>query len=320
MTEPLVLRPGVDCGAVLSASDRAGILAGARRIEAAGFDSLWVGDHIAFHFPILESLTLLGFAAAATERVELGTSVYLLPLRHPTTTAKVTASLDVLSGGRLTLGIGVGGEYPTEFRASGVPVEERGSRSDEAIGILRRLWTEEDVEHRGRHFDLGPVSISPRPLQAGGPPILVGGRRPAALRRAGRLGDGYLSHMCSAARYRQNLDAIRRHAREAGRREIPFRSAAFVFTLLDDVYERALDRAAGILERMYRVSFRDAARRYCLLGRPDDCLEQLQGFVDAGCRSFVLSPLGSHEEFVERAQAGLLGEIQGLKPRGGRNP
>jgi len=177
---------------VITAQERSAVLALARRAEAAGFDSLWTGDHVSFYIPILESLTLLSFVAAATERVKLGTAVYLLPLRHPTTTAKVAATLDVLSGGRLVLGVGVGGEFPPEFTACGVPVAERGSRANEAIGLLRRLWTESGVTHEGRHFQLGPVSIDPKPVQAGGPPILVGGRLPPALRRAGRLGDGYL--------------------------------------------------------------------------------------------------------------------------------
>ena len=110
----------------------------ARRIEDVGFDSIWVGDHVSFYIPILESLTTLAFVAGVTERVRLGTAVYLVPLRHPTTTAKVASTLDVLSNGRLTLGVGVGGEFPPEFEACGVPVNERGSRTNEGLQILRR--------------------------------------------------------------------------------------------------------------------------------------------------------------------------------------
>src|SRR5215813_12842496 len=174
MTDPLIPRPAIACGAVMTARERAGVQRLARSVEGAGFDSIWVGDHVSFYVPILESLTLLSFVAAVTDRVRLGTGVYLLPLRHPTTTAKVAATLDLLSGGRLVLGVGVGGEFPPEFRACGVPVAERGSRANEAIGLLRRLWTESGVTHEGRHFQIGPVSIDPKPVQAGGPPILVG--------------------------------------------------------------------------------------------------------------------------------------------------
>ena len=314
MSDPLILEGEVHCGAVMTAQDRAGVLRVARALEAAGFDSIWAGDHVSFSVPIFESLTLLSFVAAATERVRIGTCVYLLPLRHPTTTAKVTSTLDVLSGGRLTLGVGVGGEFPPEFEASGVPVGERGSRANEAIEILRKLWTEDGVSHAGRHFRFGPVNIDPKPLQAGGPPILVGGRKPPALRRAGRLADGYISHMCAAEMYRDNLAAIRRHAAAAGRSDVPFHTAAFVFTILDDDYDAALDRAAGLLQMIYNRPFRDAARKYCLLGRPADCLEQMQAFVDAGCRNFVLSPLMDTDEFLARAAA-MLPEIHALKPR-----
>lgn len=300
---------------MLAGGSREAALGFARAIEAAGFDSIWVGDHVSFHIPILESLTLLSFAAAATERVRLATGVYLLPLRHPTTTAKVTSTLDVLSGGRLTLGIGVGGEFPPEFEACGVPLDERGGRADEAIAIVRRLWTEDAVEHRGRHFSFGKVSLDPKPLQRGGPPILVGGRRGASFRRAGRLGDGYISHMCSAEQLATNLDVIRSHAASAGRRAASFEPASLLFTVFDASYEAALDRAAAMLQRIYNVPFREAAAKYCLLGRPEDCLEQMQRFVSAGCRHVVLSLLSDPTEAIEIARGGILPELHALSTR-----
>jgi len=287
---------------VIGGQDRAGVLALARRIEESGLDSAWVGDHVSFHVPIMESLTTLSFAAAATERVRLCTGVYLLPLRHPTTTAKVTSTLDVLSGGRLTLGVGVGGEFPPEFEACGVPVEERGPRTDESIEVLRRLWNEDGVAHAGPHFSFGEVSLAPKPLQPGGPPIIVGGRKGASFRRAGQLGDGYISHMCSADQYATNMESIRKHADSAGRRDVPFEPVAFLFTVLDDDYDKALDRAAGMLQMIYNRPFRDAAKKYCLLGRPEDCLEQMQAFARAGARHFVFSLLSSHDEFFESWQ------------------
>ena len=312
MSDPLRLGERYECGMVITAQERSAVLALARRAEAAGFDSLWTGDHVSFYIPILESLTLLSFVAAATERVKLGTAVYLLPLRHPTTTAKVAATLDVLSGGRLVLGVGVGGEFPPEFTACGVPVAERGSRANEAIGLLRRLWSESGVTHEGRHFQLGPVSIDPKPVQAGGPPILVGGRKAPALRRAGRLGDGYISHMCSAEMYGQNLDAIRRAAERAGRRDVRFQTSAFLFTRLGDDYDECLKTAAATLQMVYNRPFEDAARKYCLLGRTDDCLEQMRAFARAGCRQFILSPLMPPDEFLERAERDLLPYVRSI--------
>jgi probable F420-dependent oxidoreductase len=301
MSDPLLLDDGFRCGMVMTAQDRAGVLDLSRRAESAGFDSIWAGDHISFSVPIFESITLLSFVAAATTRVQLGTCVYLLPLRHPTITAKTAATLDVLSGGRLLLGVGVGGEFPPEFEASGVPVNERGSRANEAIGVLRKLWSGDGVSHEGRHFRFGPVTIEPKPLQAGGPPILVGGRKEPAFRRAGRLADGYISHMCSPEMYRDNLDTIRRYATEAGREQVHFQTATFIFTILDDDYDAALDRAAGMLQMIYNRPFRDAAKKYCLLGRTEDCLQQLQAFADSGSRHFVLSPLMDTDQFLDRA-------------------
>ena len=299
MFENLKLPQDIQCGMVLPAQNRADMLRLAPRMEAAGFDSIWVGDHVSFYIPLLESLTALTFVSAITERVRLGTSVYLLPLRHPTPVAKITSTLDLLSGGRLTLGVGVGGEFPPEFEACGVPLEERGPRIDEAIEVLRTLWTEDRAEHRGEHFSFGPVSLDPKPLQKGGPPILIGGRKGPTFRRAGQHGDGYISHMCSAQQYAENMREIDRQAARFGRKSVDFESSAFIFTFPDKSYEAALDRAAAMLEMIYNRPFRDAARKYCLLGRPEDFIEQMQGFVDAGARRFIFSVPEEPEAFID---------------------
>jgi probable F420-dependent oxidoreductase len=299
LSEPLLLPEHLSCGMVMAGQDAAGVSDLARRIEAAGFDSVWAGDHISFHIPILESLTMLSYIAAVTERIRLCTGIYLVPLRNPTTSAKVISTLDVLSGGRVTLGVGVGGEFPPEFEACGIPVAERGPRTDEGIEIFRRLWSEDKVEHRGEHFSFGPVSLDPKPVQTGGPAIIVGGRKGPTFRRAGQLGDGYISHMCSAEQYEQNMREIREHAQLAGRRDAPFETTAFLFTVLDDDYEKALDRAASLLQMIYNRPFRDAAKKYCLLGKPEDCLEQMQNFARAGSRHFVFSMLSDAGQFIE---------------------
>lgn len=316
MTDTLVLDSSLRCGIVLPGGSREQVLDLAPRIEAAGFDSIWVGDHISFYIPIVESLTLLAFAAAVTERVQLATGVYLVPLRHPTTSAKVIASLDVLSGGRITLGIGVGGEFPPEFEAAGVPIAERGSRTDEGIEILRRLWSEDTVKHEGRHFQFGPVSIDPKPLQPGGPRIVVGGRKAPSMRRAGRLGDGYISHMCSPEHYASNLADIARHAKEAGRSDVDFQTITFIFTVIDDDYEAAHARATKMLGTIYHTDFTEASKKYCLLGRAEDCLEQMQRFVDAGSRQFVLSPLMDSDAVLEVAERQILPELANMKVAG----
>lgn len=312
MYEPLILPDKLSCGMVMAGQEPAAIRKLAQRIEDAGFDSIWAGDHISFHIPIMESLTLLTYVAAVTERIRLCTGVYLVPLRHPTTSAKVVSTLDVLSNGRVTLGVGVGGEFPPEFEATGVRVEERGPRTDEGIEIMRKLFTEDAVEYKGRHFEFGPVSLNPKPVQSGGPPIIVGGRKGPSFRRAGQLGDGYISHMCSAEQYKDNMASICEHANKAGRKDVPFEPVAFLFTVLDDDYEAALDRAASLLQMIYNRPFRDAAQKYCLLGRPEDCLEQMQNFARAGARHFVFSMLSDPSEFISEFESVIKPGLSGI--------
>ncbi len=339
MDETLRLDEELRCGIVLTGQDSDTTKRQAQRAEALGFDSLWVGDHVAFHVPIAESLTTLAFAAGATERIALGTAVYLLALRHPTHAAKITATLDRLSGGRLVLGVGLGGEFPPEWQAVGVPVAERASRVEESIPLIRRLWSEDRVAHAGRHFAFDPVTIAPKPNPqrasanpqrasanpqrasanpqrasgaTGPPPIWIGGRAPAAMRRAGRLGDGYISHMCAPETYRSNLDTIAASAREAGRASLAFGSAAFLFTFLEQRVEDAHEKAAKLLGMVYARDFREAARKYCLLGPPDACLEKMRAFARAGCRHFILAPLSDPERFAERVAAEILPSVPTL--------
>ncbi|RMF84279.1 MAG: LLM class flavin-dependent oxidoreductase, partial [Nitrospinota bacterium] len=152
---------GVNIGSGGSSGEE--ILSLAEQAETLGYDSFWTGDHIAFHTPILDSLTLLAMVAARTRRLIVGTAVYLLPLRHPTVAAKITASLDYLSGGRFIFGVGVGGENPKEFEACGVPVRERGRRTDEGIEIVKKLWTESHVTYQGKYFQFSDVTLEPKP-------------------------------------------------------------------------------------------------------------------------------------------------------------
>src|SRR5207249_1938313 len=140
--------------------------------------------------PHLDPLVLLTHVAAATARIRLGTSVYLLPLRHPLVTARLALSLDVLSGGRLTLGVGVGW-LAEEFQAAGIDFQTRAARTRECVRALRTLWTETEPEFHGRFFSFGPLRFEPKPVQQPHPPIVFGGETEAALRRAAALGDGW---------------------------------------------------------------------------------------------------------------------------------
>jgi len=296
----LVLDEEVRFGVRLNALTRAAALPEIRAAEVLGFDSLWVTDHLAFHVPLVDAMALLSFAAAVTERVTLGTSIYLLPLRSTLATAKQAASVDVLSEGRLVLGVGIGGEYPPEFAAAGVEVETRGARADETIPLLRRLWTEDDVAHDGRFERFPSLTLSPKPARLGGPPIWVGGRSPAAMRRAGRLGDGYISHMATPEHIGANLERIDAAAGEAGRGRVPFSVAGYFFTWIDDTVDAAAEGAAEHLERVYAMPFGENVRRYCLLGPPDAVRARLQAYVDAGLRHVIVAPLAREAEMIER--------------------
>ncbi len=258
-------------------------LALAERIEALGYDSVWIGDHISFHSPGYESLALLSAYAARTSRVKLGTAVYLLALRHPTVVAKITSTLDALSGGRLIFGVGVGGENPKEFEAAGIPHNERGARVDEGILVLKAFWTQTPASFSGRFVKFEGVSIDPKPVQPGGPPIWIGGRSDAALRRAGRLGDGWISYVVTAERYRQSLEKVRAAAAEAGRSLERFVAAHLAFITVGKDYERAKATWVQRLSKRYNQDFGPLADRYGIFGTPAQCVEKLDRFAEAGC-------------------------------------
>ncbi len=263
----------------------------ARRVEQLGFESIWTGDHVSFYLPLYESLTLLASYASITTRVRLGTAVYLLALRHPTIVAKITSTLDVLAGGRLVFGVGVGGENPKEFEASGVPHRERGARVDEGIEVLRALWRDTPATFKGRFTSFEGVSIDPKPVQPGGPPIWVGGRSDAALARAGRVGDGWVAYVVTAERYRQSLEKIRAAADRAGRSLDGFARAYLVFITVGRDFESARQTWVSRLSQRYNQDFGPLAERYGVIGTPAQCRETLAKLVDAGCDYFILNPI-----------------------------
>jgi probable F420-dependent oxidoreductase len=276
----------------------------ATRAEALGFDSVWIGDHVAFHTPTLDSLAALSYVAALTQRVRIGPCVYLLALRHPTIAARQVASLDVISGGRVVFGVGVGGEFPKEFEACGIPHRERGARVDEAIAVCRALWGPSPASFEGRFTRFSDVALEPKPVQPGGPPIWVGGRSDAALRRAARLGHGWVAYLVTPDRYRASMAKIETFAREAKRPLDPvrFEAAHVLFTVLDDDWERARAQAARHLGRQYNQPFDDLARKYCLLGPPARCVERLSEFVAAGVRTFVIYFTVPGERMLEQLE------------------
>jgi probable F420-dependent oxidoreductase len=267
-----------------------GTRADVERLEALPIDSLWMGGHVASRNPTGEVMVAFARLAAFTERVRVGTSILLLPLYPPAIVAKQIADLDRWTGGRVTLGVGVGGEYPQEFRACQVSMAERGPRTDEAIGLLRQLWTAEPVTHRGRYYAMEDVRIHPAPLQSGGPPIVVAGRREAAMHRAARFGDGWMPYLYSPRRYKASVETIEAVGREIGRDLAAFEWFAFIFVNVDDDGDAARADAAAFLGGNYAQDFEQMLRSVAAVGTPDEVAEQLQAFVDAGARHLVFTP------------------------------
>jgi len=270
--------------------------------EKHGYDSLWVGDHIAFAVPILDPLLQLAQVAAFSSKLRLGTAVYLLPLRHPVPVAKQIATLDRLCGGRLVFGVGVGGEFPGEYAACGVPLCERGARMSEAISVLKAFFSGEPVRHEGRFFPIPETRLLPAPEQSGGPPIWCGGRSDAALARAGRMAEGWISYVVTPGRYREGLEKIAEAAEAAGRRLERYGTGHLLFARIDESFEAGLDAAAEHLSQRYAMDFRGPARRYAALGRPEDVAARIAEFRAAGVRHFVLDPVGPMVERDEQLE------------------
>ena len=280
----------------------------ARRVDALGFDSIWTGDHVSFHHPLYESLTLLASYIGITSRVKLGVGVYLLALRHPTVAAKITSTLDALSGGRLIFGVGVGGENPKEFEACGIPHTERGARVTEGIDVVRTLWRDSPASFKGRFTQFEGVSIDPKPVQKPAPPIWVGGRSDAALARAGRQGDGWISYVVQPERYKQSLSKIEAAAAAAGRSLEGFAKGHLTFITLGKDYESAERVWVDRLSKRYAQDFGPLAAKYGIIGTAAQCAEQLERFIAAGCSSFVMNPICDNED-TERQFEQIAAEI-----------
>ena len=270
-----------------------------RRAEELGYDALWMGEHMLFHIPTFDALIVLATYAARTEKIKLATGVLSLSLRHPISIAKAAGTLDVLSKGRLILGIGVGGDYPPEFEALGIPLKERGPRADEAIALLRRLWSESGVTHDGPFFPLKEATMEPKPVQPGGPPIWMAGSSDGALRRAARLGDGIIPYPETPEFYREARRKITAWAQEAGRDISSFTWGVFPMVQIADSYEEARQRAAYYLKVIYPDWPDSMVDRCCIMGTLKDCIRQLEEMVKAGARYFVLAPLCTNREFPE---------------------
>ena len=253
----------------------------ARHAEECRLDSVWVTDHVIvpnqagviYREQMLDPLAVLPWLAGVTSRISLGTSVVILPYRSPIPVAKLLASVDVLSGGRLIVGAAIGW-LEGEFDALGVPFKERVSRSEEALELLRTLWTHEHPEIVTRRHHLHDVTFSPMPLQKPRPPLYVGGNSEGALRRVARLGDGWHATATNHDAFRQGVETLRRFWKEAGREGEPALSLRIPI-LIDGVHRAAVDMAL-------------IRGRHVIGGSPATIVEELRGYRALGCEHIAL--------------------------------
>src|SRR5215510_4495420 len=187
--------------------------------ETTEIDSLWLSERLSSPLPVPEPMTTLAAVAARTRRLKFGPGVFITPFRNPVTAAREIAMIDYLSGGRMLPAFGIGVEQEREFLAAGVPFKERGRRTDEALTIMRRCWSETEVSFEGEFWRLDKITVLPRPIQQP-MPAWIGGNSEAAMRRAGRLGDGWIPSFVTPARFADGVKKTQAFAAEAGR-EVP---------------------------------------------------------------------------------------------------
>jgi probable F420-dependent oxidoreductase len=255
----------------------------ARRAEDRGLDSVWVTDHVIvpeqanviYREDMLDPLAVLPWLAGVTRRVALGTSVVILPYRSPIPVAKLLASVDVLSGGRLIVGAAIGW-LEGEFDALAVPFKERASRSDEALELMRALWTQERPKIQTKRHRVQDVVVSPMPLQKPRPPLYIGGNSEGAFRRVARLGDGWHASSMNQDTFRQGAVEVRRFWKEAGRDGAPFLSLRIPI-LIDSVHRPAVD-----------MSLIRGRGRHTLNGSAKQIAEELRGFQALDCGHVAL--------------------------------
>jgi alkanesulfonate monooxygenase SsuD/methylene tetrahydromethanopterin reductase-like flavin-dependent oxidoreductase (luciferase family) len=259
----------------------ASLRAGVAEIEASGIDRVCVGDHVSFQggrgFDGLVQATSL----AALSDLEVQTAVYLLPLRHPVPVARQVNSLSQIAPGRFVFGVGIGGEDPAEVRLCGVEPATRGRRMDESLTVVRGLLAGETVTFAGEFLAIDNAQVLPQPKRP--IPIVVGGRSPAALRRAGRLGDGWLALWTTPQRYLDSVAEVEAHAADAGRTDVAWRHGLQVWCGFGSNRSTARDPLVRAMESLYKVPF-EKFERYSPYGTPADVAAALAPFVDAGCR------------------------------------
>jgi alkanesulfonate monooxygenase len=276
----------------------------AERAEALGFESLWAWDHVLLgvepSFPIIDSITTLAAIAARTRTIRLGTGVLVLPLRNPVVAAKALGSLDVISGGRLILGVAAGW-YAREFDAVGVPFKQRGRIFERNLEILLRLWTEERVTLKVDEFNLREAVLVPRTAQRPRPPVLIGGYVDAVLKRAGTVGDGWLTYFYTPESFTKSWQKVQAFAREAGRDPSTLTAtnqlAIYVGT---NRAQTEQDMRHWLSTEWDTAAWSESTVEHAIHGSPEECVAQLRAHVQTEVNRIILIPYRYEPEQVER--------------------
>ena len=266
-------------------------------LERDGIDSLWLSDRLSSPVPVPEVMTTLAAVAARTTALKFGPSVIVLPYRTPVVAAKEMATIDWLSRGRFFPAVGVGVELPREFEASGVPFAQRGRRTDEAIEVIRRLWTEDSVTFQGEFYTLDRISVFPKPWQSP-PPIWIGGKSDAAIRRTARVGDGWIPSFITPAEFRTGMERVQELAAAAGR-EVP---EDHFGTLINYAVAAGREEALAFAQPYVpRGRVDDATMAECTaFGPPEVLVAKIEQYVKAGASKFILRPLCPPDRMLEQ--------------------
>ena len=287
----------------IEADDARPIVAYAQRAEHLGFTALWTLDSgmggPTSHWPLLDGPQVLAFAAGVTREIRLGVAVIVMGRRQPVLLAKEMASLDRLSGGRLTVGVGLGAPAGEKVAALGFPVDRPVRRLVEGVEIMRAVWSSDAARHEGELFRFADVDVQPKPRSRPGPPIWFGAGREPALRRAARLGDGWIGAGSSSAdAFAAQVPVVREELKAAGRDPGRFAIAKRVYVAVEDDEAVGRRRAAAILDEMYGVP--GLADRCAVCGPPERIAETIRAVVDAGAQEVLLNPVYGHLAQLER--------------------
>lgn len=267
------------------------------RAEELGYDSLWTQERIIGPSVSLEPLALLSYLAAVTEKVRLGVSVLVLPLRSPPQLAKTLATLDVLSGGRLIVGIGLGGS-DKDAPAYGFESKRRVRRFNEALELMDAFWKNETVEFEGELYSLSDGSMAPKPIQKPRPPVWFGARAEAAIRRAAKYGDGWMGPGSSSADdFRESVTMLRDALDAEGRDPASYPVSKRVYVAIDDDADRAERRLTNWFGHHYGNA--EMASRVSIWGTADHCYEQIDAIIEAGAEHFLLNPVFDYDEHLD---------------------